>query len=302
MYSNLDELVTEQRNSETTYIDRVPTIKMLRMINCEDRKVAGAVARVLEPLAKAVDQISERLQNGGRMVYCGAGTSGRLGILDAAECPPTYGVDPDLVIGIIAGGAPAVFRTQEGAEDSETLCVEDLKKVHFNSKDTLVGIAASGRTPYVIGGMKYALSLGALTVSISCNPNSEMSRLAEISIAPVVGPEAVTGSTRMKAGTAQKMILNMLSTGVMIRLGKVYENLMIDLKANNEKLMERARRIVMEATSADYETACSVLAENRYNVRLSILRQLTGVDDRTAEKLIEKNRGNLSAAISAVKR
>lgn len=302
MHSNLDELVTEQRNSETTCIDRVPTIEMLRMINREDRKVAGAVAKVLEPLTKAVDKISERLQDGGRMIYCGAGTSGRLGILDAAECPPTYGVDPDLVIGIIAGGIPAVFHAQEGTEDSETLCVEDLKKVRFNPKDALVGIAASGRTPYVIGGMRYALSLGALTVSISCNPNSEMSGLAEISIAPVVGPEAVTGSTRMKAGTAQKMILNMLSTGVMIRLGKVYENLMIDLKANNEKLMERARRIVMEATGADYETACSVLAENRYNVRLSILRQLTGVDDRTAAKLIEKNKGSLSAAISAVKR
>ena len=219
-------------------------------------------------------------------------------MLDASECPPTYGVGADMVVGVIAGGPQAIFCAQEGAEDNEALCVEDLKKIQLNAADTLVGIAASGRTPYVIGGLRYGREVGALTVSVSCNPGSEMERMAEISVTPVVGPEAVTGSTRMKSGTAQKMILNMLSTGIMIRLGKVYENLMIDLQANNHKLEERARHIVMETTGVDYEKACAALEEHCYDVKLSILCLLTGISTVDALGLIAKNNGNLAACIA----
>lgn len=298
MQVDLDNLVTEQRNPDTMNIDRVSTLEMLQMINREDYKVADAVGEVLEPLARAVDLAAKRICCGGRLIYCGTGTSGRLGVLDASECPPTYGVSPDLVIGIIAGGPQAIFCAQEGAEDNETLCVEDLKKAQFNSGDTLVGIAASGRTPYVIGGLQYGNKIGALTISVSCNPGSEMEQLAQIPLTPVVGPEAITGSTRMKSGTAQKMILNMLSTGIMIRLGKVYENLMIDLQANNHKLEERARHIVMETTGVDYNTACDSLEKNQYNVKLSILCLLTDLSSSDAIRLLQEHNGNLAVCLA----
>lgn len=294
---NLDKLVTEKRNENTKAIDRVSTIEMLKMINDEDKKIAYAVENELPNISKAVDEISEAFKIGGRLIYCGAGTSGRLGILDASECPPTYGVSEDLVQGVIAGGHEAIFRAKEGAEDSKELGVKDLKEINLNSKDVLVGLAASGRTPYVIGCLEYANSLGAATVSVTCNPESEVSKVSKISIAPVVGPEAVTGSTRMKAGTAQKMVLNMLSTGAMIKTGKVYGNLMVDVKSTNEKLIERAKRIVIEATGAEREEAVRTLEDTNYDVKLSILMIITSMDKVRAKELLDRHKGHIAKAI-----
>lgn len=247
----LEKLTTESRNENTLNIDKVSTLEMVKIINNEDKKVAFAVENELENIAKAIDGIVDRINRGGRLIYIGAGTSGRLGILDASECPPTYGVSEELVQGIIAGGKEAIFRAKEGAEDSEELAITDLKDKSLSENDVIVGLAASGRTPYVIGGLKYANDIGALTISVTCNGDSEVSKVAQISIAPIVGAEVVTGSTRLKAGTAQKLVLNMLSTGTMIKLGKVYGNLMVDVKATNEKLVERAKRIVCEATGVE---------------------------------------------------
>lgn len=218
----LENLTTESRNSSSLNIDKVSTLDMVKIINNEDKKVALAVEKELVKIAEAIDGIVSGMQKGGRLIYIGAGTSGRLGILDASECPPTYGVSEELVQGIIAGGTEAIFRAKEGAEDSKELAIEDLKSKNITENDTIVGLAASGRTPYVIGGLEYANKIGALTVSITCNANSEVAKVSKVSIAPVVGAEVVTGSTRMKAGTAQKLVLNMLSTGTMIKLGKVY--------------------------------------------------------------------------------
>ena len=227
---NLGKLTTESRNENTYDIDRVSTIEMVRKINNEDKKVAEAVEKELPQIAEAIDGIVERMHKGGRLIYIGAGTSGRLGILDASECPPTYGVSEELVQGVIAGGQEAIFRAKEGAEDSRELAIEDLKGRKLTENDTVVGLAASGRTPYVIDGLEYANEVGALTVAVTCNADSAVSKAAKILIAPVVGPEVVTGSTRLKSGTAQKLVLNMLSTGSMIKLGKVYGNLMITQK------------------------------------------------------------------------
>ena len=294
---NLDKLVTEKRNENTKNIDNVSTAEMLSMINTEDKKVAYAVEKEIPSISKAVDEIAEAFKRGGRLIYCGAGTSGRLGILDASECPPTYGVSEELVQGIIAGGHEAIFRAKEGAEDSKELGVEDLKAIGLNDNDVLVGIAASGRTPYVIGSLEYANSLGVTTVSVTCNPESEISKVSKISIAPLVGPEAVTGSTRMKSGTAQKMVLNMLSTGAMIRTGKVYGNLMVDVKSTNEKLVERAKRIVMEATGAEREEAVETLQATGYDVKLSILMIVTSTDKDKAMELLNENEGYIAKAI-----
>ena len=247
----LENLTTESRNSSSLNIDKVSTLDMVKIINNEDKKVALAVEKELVKIAEAIDGIVSGMQKGGRLIYIGAGTSGRLGILDASECPPTYGVSEELVQGIIAGGTEAIFRAKEGAEDSKELAIEDLKSKNITENDTIVGLAASGRTPYVIGGLEYANKIGALTVSITCNANSEVAKVSKVSIAPVVGAEVVTGSTRMKAGTAQKLVLNMLSTGTMIKLGKVYGNLMVDVRATNKKLVERAKKIVCEATGVD---------------------------------------------------
>ena len=253
---DLSRLTTERRNPASAHIDSCTTLEMVTIMQQEDSKIASAIEKILPEIARAIDATSQRLvdgevqrlENGGRLFYLGAGTSGRLGILDASECPPTYGTDPELVQGLIAGGIPAIFRAQEGAEDNPGLAVHDLKEHGFSAKDVLVGIAASGRTPYVIGGLKYARELGALTIALACSEHAEIAALADIALTPVTGPEVVTGSTRMKAGTAQKLVLNMLSTGTMIKLGKVYGNLMVDVKASNKKLEERAIRIVMEGS------------------------------------------------------
>lgn len=296
----LNNLVTESRNPNTLKIDEVSTLEMVKLINNEDKKVAEAVERELPNIAEAIDQIALRIQKGGRLIYIGAGTSGRLGILDASECPPTYGVSEDLVLGVIAGGTEAIFRAKEGAEDSEELAVEDLKEKGLNENDTVVGLAASGRTPYVIGGLNYANSIGALTVSVTCNPNSEVSKSAKIVISPVVGPEVVTGSTRLKAGTSQKLVLNMLSTGTMIKLGKVYGNLMVDVKASNEKLVERTKKIVIEATGVSREEAEKTLTETNYNVKLSIFMILSGLNKEKASEILDENKGYIAQALKSI--
>lgn len=296
---NLAKLVTEGRNPNTMEIDSVSTLEMIEMINEEDKKVAIAVGEAKESIAKAVDLIADRLAQGGRLIYIGAGTSGRLGILDASECPPTFGVAHELVQGVIAGGYTAIFKAIEGAEDDLELAKKDLIERNLTDKDVVCGIAASGRTPYVIGGMKFAKEIGAGVISVSMNPESEMAMLADVPISVVVGPEVITGSTRMKSGTAQKLVLNMLSTGAMIKLGKVYGNLMVDVKASNEKLYARARRITMMATGETEETVDAVLNETSQNVKLSILMIKTGLNKEAAAKLLDENKGYVQKAIDA---
>ncbi|MDF5377181.1 N-acetylmuramic acid 6-phosphate etherase, partial [Vibrio parahaemolyticus] len=237
------------------------SLDIVQRINQQDKLVPLAVEKVLPEIAEAVDKITEAFKVGGRLFYIGAGTSGRLGVLDASECPPTFGTDPEMVVGIIAGGKEAMFRAKEGAEDDPTLGEQDLKENTLTQRDVVVGIAASGRTPYVIGGLEYANELGATTVALSCNPDSPIADIADIAISPVVGPEALTGSTRLKSGTAQKLVLNMLTTASMIRLGKSYQNLMVDVKATNAKLVARAARIVMQATDCTNQEAKTALKE-----------------------------------------
>lgn len=248
MTINLSSMVTESRNPASSKIDTLSALEILKVINHEDKKVPFAVEEKLPEIALAVSLIAEAFTRGGRLIYCGAGTSGRLGILDASECPPTYGTPREMVVGLIAGGNTAILQAVENAEDSREMGEQGLRDLHFNARDVLVGIAASGRTPYVLGAMAYARSVGASVVAISCNQNSEMSKAADIAIEALVGPEVVTGSSRMKAGTAQKLILNMLTTGAMIRSGKVYSNLMVDVEATNAKLVQRQVDIVVQAT------------------------------------------------------
>ncbi|MBL4931546.1 N-acetylmuramic acid 6-phosphate etherase [Clostridium paridis] len=297
---NLEILVTEKRNENTKKIDSVTTLEMLKLINDEDKTVPLAVEKELNKISDAVDLISSKVKEGGRFIYCGAGTSGRLGVLDASECLPTYGVGDGVILALIAGGRDAMFKAKEGAEDSKELCVKDLRDVELTDKDVLVGIAASGRTPYVIGGLEYAGSIGASTISISCNPNSPMAKISDVSIAPVVGPEVVTGSTRMKAGTAQKLVLNMISTGVMIKMGKVYGNLMVDVNPSNEKLVERAKRIVMQATEVGREKAEEILQETNYNVKLSIMMIISNLEKEKAEELLLLNSGYIAKAVESL--
>lgn len=296
---DLTRIATEQRNPATAHIDEVSTLEMVRLINNEDHRVADAVAEVLPQIAAAVDLIAERIRGGGRLIYTGCGTSGRLGILDAVECPPTYSTDPELVQGLIAGGYPAIFRAVEGAEDSSELGAEDLRKIGFCAKDVLVGIAASGRTPYVLGAIAYAKEQGASVIGVTCCPGSQIDQASDIGIAPAPGPEAVTGSTRMKSGTAQKMVLNMLSTGAMIRLGKVYGNLMVDVKPSNEKLVVRCRNIVRQATGADDETAARALDACSYRCKTAIVMILCGADAQEADTLLKGADGRVAAAIKA---
>lgn len=298
---DLEKLTTESRNQNTLNIDKVSTLEMVKIINSEDKKVALAVEEELPKIAEAIDGIVERMHKGGRLIYIGAGTSGRLGILDASECPPTYGVSEELVQGLIAGGKEAIFRAKEGAEDSKELAVEDLKGISLSENDTVVGLAASGRTPYVIGGLEYANEIGALTASITCNANSEVAKAAKISIAPVVGAEVVTGSTRLKSGTAQKLVLNMLSTGTMIKLGKVYGNLMVDVRATNEKLVERAKKIVCEATGVEREEAENVLNQTDFDVKLSIFMILSNLNKDEAKKVLDENKGYIAKALNCIK-
>ena len=297
---NLKNLITETRNSNSSDIDNLSTLDMMRVINRDDAKIHQAIEKELDKIAHAVDAIYNALSNGGRLIYVGAGTSGRLGVLDASECMPTYGVSPDLIQGIIAGGKEAMFKAKEGAEDDICLCEVDLKSINFSNKDILCGLTASGRTPYVIGGVNYAKSIGAKTISITCNPNSELSELVDISIAPVVGPEVVTGSTRMKAGTAQKMVLNMLSTGAMIKSGKVYGNLMVDVQTTNKKLEERAIGIVIESTSCSRERAIELLEICNKNVKLAIFVEMSGLSVEESLNILNMHDGHIRNAINSL--
>lgn len=301
LLNELESFISEGRNPETMDLDTLPVLGLLQKINSEDQKVALAVREVLPQIADAVAFIVTAFERGGRLVYLGAGTSGRLGILDAVECPPTFSVPDDMVIGLIAGGEGAIRKAVEGAEDDPELAMADLKAIHFGPDDVLVGIAASGRTPYVVGGLQYARSLGAKTVAIACNPGTAITQNADVAICPVVGPEALTGSTRMKSGTAQKMVLNMLSTASMIRVGKAYQNLMVDVHASNEKLYARAVRIVMQATGCTAEQASSTLQQTGYKTKLAILHILTGLELTESQKLLEQKRGQLRPAVQQVK-
>lgn len=296
---NLGSLISETRNARTMALDGVSTREMVGLLNQEDAQVAPAVAAVLDEVAKAVDAAAMALQAGGRIIYMGAGTSGRLGVLDASECPPTFGVPHGLVVGLIAGGPGALLKAVEGAEDSLQLGEEDLKALNLTAEDLVVGIAASGRTPYVIGGLRYAKATGCTTVAISCNPASPIASEAAIAISPVVGPEALTGSTRLKSGTAQKMVLNMISTGAMVKFGKVYQNLMVDMKASNIKLIDRACRMLMEATGVERAQAEQVLQQTDHEVKPAILMVLTGLDAASARARLEEHRGFLRAALEA---
>lgn len=293
----LKKIATEQRNPDTMNIDALSTLDMVKLINREDHKVAQAVGQVTDKIAQAVDVIADRLSRGGRLIYCGAGTSGRLGVLDAVECPPTYSTEPEMVQGLIAGGYPAIFKAVEGAEDSKELGVQDLKNIAFSAGDVLVGIAASGRTPYVLGAMEYAKELGAVTVSVTCCPGSALDAFADIGIAPAPGPEVVTGSTRMKSGTAQKMVLNMLSTGAMIKLGKVYGNLMVDVKPSNEKLIRRCVTIVCAATECDETTAVAALEACDYRPKTAIVMILCGLDAAQAQGKLQKADGRIAGVL-----
>ncbi|MEQ9865367.1 N-acetylmuramic acid 6-phosphate etherase [Pectobacterium aroidearum] len=294
---NLGKLVSETRNPATMALDQLPTLEMMHAFNQEDRKVPEAIAQVLPAIAEAVDLATASLQAGGRLIYLGAGTSGRLGVLDASECPPTFGVPHGLVIGLIAGGPGALLKAVEGAEDDPALGEADLKALDLTAVDMVIGLAASGRTPYVIGALRYARDVGCRTAAISCNPHSPIAQEAQVAISPVVGPEALTGSTRLKSGTAQKLVLNMISTGVMVKLGKVYQNLMVDVKATNVKLLDRACRIVVEATGAEREKArqALVLADNE--VKPAILMLLANIDVAAARERLKQHNGYLREAL-----
>lgn len=294
---NLEKLLTEARNPDTGNIDQLATLGILQCINQEDKKVALAIELVLPQIAQAVDWIVESLSTGGRLFYLGAGTSGRMGILDASECPPTYGTPPDLVQGIIAGGQKAVFSAVEGAEDSLTMATEDLDSRGLSPKDVVVGIAASGRTPYVISGLEHAHQVGCHTIAVVCSPNSEMQRVSELTIAILVGPEVIMGSTRMKAGTAQKLVLNMLTTASMIKLGKVYGNLMVDVQATNKKLVERSKRIVCLATGVSREEAEAAIVEAGGSVKVAVTSLLTDISAIEAHKLLVQAGGSVSKAL-----
>ncbi len=297
----LSHLVSEERNPQTMDIDLLSSLEIVKRLNQEDKRVPSAVEKVLPEIALAVDRITAAFEQGGRLVYIGAGSSGRLGILDASECPPTFGVDDRMVIALIAGGPEAMLSAKEGAEDAPESAVADLKQIGLNDKDVLVGIAASGRTPYVIGALTYAASLGATTVALSCNPDADIAATAQIAISPIVGAEALTGSTRLKSGSAQKLVLNMLSTAAMIRLGKCYQNLMVDVKATNEKLKARAARIVIEATDCDQVRAVAALEETGYEVKAAILMLLTGWGRERARAALDKHGGFLRKALETLK-
>ncbi len=293
----LKAIATEQRNPNTMNIDTLSTLDMVKLINQEDHSVAEAVSLVTEQIARAVDLIAGQLSRGGRLIYCGAGTSGRLGILDAVECPPTYSTEPEMVQALMAGGYPAIFKAVEGAEDSKELGVQDMRNIHFTGKDVLVGIAASGRTPYVLGCMEYARELGAPTIAVTCCPGSVLDSYADIGIAPAPGPEVITGSTRMKSGTAQKMVLNMLSTGAMIKLGKVYGNLMVDVKPSNEKLIQRCVSIVCAATGCEDAAAKAALEQCEYRPKAAIVMILLGVSAQEAQAMLEKAGGRIAKVL-----
>lgn len=302
MKIDLSKMATESRNPASSLIDTVSTLEMLTLINAEDKKVPVAVEATLPAIARLVDLVAEAFADGGRLIYCGAGTSGRLGILDASECPPTYGTPVGQVIGLIAGGYPAILQAVENAEDNAKMGQQDLRNLNFNSRDILVGIAASGRTPYVLGAMAYARSVGATVAAISCNQDSPISKAADIAIEPLVGPEVITGSSRMKAGTAQKLILNMITTGAMIRSGKVYSNLMVDVEATNAKLMQRQINIVLAATECTPEEAENVLNQCSRHCKTAIVMILGNLTAPEAKALLSKNKGFIRNALQGIRR
>ncbi|GGU03369.1 MULTISPECIES: N-acetylmuramic acid 6-phosphate etherase [Streptomyces] len=298
LQAQLATLTTEAFRPELARIDQLPTLDIARTMNDEDRTVPTAVAAQLPRIAAAIDAAAVRMGRGGRLVYAGAGTAGRLGVLDASECPPTFNTDPGEVVGLIAGGSAAMVKAVEGAEDSRALAAEDLDALGLTPDDTVVGISASGRTPYAIGAVEHARSVGALTIGLSCNADSELAAAAEHGIEVVTGPELLTGSTRLKAGTAQKLVLNMISTITMIRLGKTYGNLMVDVRASNEKLQARSRRIVALATDAPDERIEAALAEADGEVKTAILMLLADIDAKTAKDRLATSRGHLRAALT----
>lgn len=294
----ITKLNTEQQNPKTMNIDLMSTEEIITVINQEDTLVPNVLARQVPNISEVVDRIVSAFKHGGRLVYVGAGTSGRLGIIDASECPPTYGTDPNMVVGIIAGGKEAMTEAIEGVEDDMQQGRKDMEEISLTDQDIVVGIAASGRTPYTIGALEYAKQLGAVTVSVVCSKDSEMEKISDHTIAAVVGPEVITGSTRMKAGTAQKLILNMLSTASMIKMGKVYGNLMVDVQMTNEKLHNRAINIVKMATGASDEEAEAAIMEQNYNTKAAILQIITGLKGTESRELLERHDGYLREAIS----
>ncbi|PET56938.1 N-acetylmuramic acid 6-phosphate etherase [Bacillus sp. AFS001701] len=293
----LENLTTETRNEKTMNLDEMSIEEFLTVMNEEDAKVAAAVRNEIPNISKAVEKIVTAFKSGGRLIYIGAGTSGRIGLLDAVECPPTFGTSPEEVVGLIAGGEKAFIKAVEGAEDSEELATHDLKEIKLSKNDIVVGIAASGRTPYVIGGLKYAKEIGASTVAVSCNKGSKIGQEAEIEIEVINGPEVLTGSTRLKAGTSQKLVCNMLSTASMVGIGKVYGNLMVDVQSTNEKLVERSKRIVMEATSCTYEIAEEYLTKSNQSPKVAIVMILTGFSYEQAIEQLKKSEGFVRKAI-----
>ena len=298
LHDQLQQLVSEGRNPRTTDIDLMSSLEIVSTINAEDNGVADAVSKTLPQVAKAVDSIVTAFKAGGRLIYIGAGTSGRLGVLDASECPPTFGVPPTMVVGLIAGGLDALVNASEGAEDRNEAGAADLAHIGLSNRDVVVGIAVSGRTPYVIGALDYAKSLGVITVALTCNPDSPIATMADISIAPVVGPEVITGSTRLKSGTAQKLVLNMLSTASMVRIGKTYGNLMVDMIASNQKLVARAARMVSQATSVTLPEAETALGNAGNDSKLAILMILTGDGADVARDKLARAGGVLRRAIA----
>lgn len=293
----LENLSTEHRNEKTTNLDEMSIKEVLQSMNEEDRTVALAVEKEIEHIEKVVQTVIKSFEEEGRLIYIGAGTSGRLGILDAVECPPTFGTDDKMVQGFIAGGLKAFTKAVEGAEDREELAEEDLKSIGLNERDTVIGIAASGRTPYVIGGLKYAHSVGASTASISCNKNAEISKYAKLNVEVETGAEILTGSTRLKAGTAQKLVLNMISTASMIGVGKVYKNLMVDVQSTNEKLVERSKRIIVEATGVSYEVAAEYYEKANRNVKVAIVMVLLQCEYGEALEKLKEAKGFVKKAL-----
>ena len=294
----LGSLTTEAANPASARIDELDAAGIVQVMNAADAAVAEAVGRESAVIARSIDVIADRFRAGGRLVYIGAGTSGRLGVLDASECPPTFGTPPEMVVGLIAGGRDALTRAIEGAEDSLTLAAADLSAIGLSSSDVLVGIATSGRTPYVLGGLTHARAVGAFTIGFACNANSELAALADEMIVPQVGPEIVAGSTRLKAGTATKMVLNMLTTGAMIRIGKTYGNLMVDLRATNAKLVARTRRIVAALTGVDEMTAERLVAEADGELKTAVVARLRNVSPAEARRLLAEADGHLRRALA----
>lgn len=298
MTIDLKKLTTEQRNPQTMDLDLMSPLEIVRTMNAEDAKVIKAVGACENEIAQAIEWAAQALAQGGRIIYFGAGTSGRLGVLDAVECPPTFGVDPSRVVGLIAGGEGAFVKAVEGAEDSLTLCEEEMKAINVSARDLCVGLAASGRTPYVLGGLAYAKSVGAKTVGIACNKNSEVGAAADLAIEPVNGPEVLTGSTRLKSGTAQKLILNMISTGSMVRVGKAYQNLMVDVMQSNQKLVVRAQNITMEATGCTREEAAAAIEAAHGWVKCAIVMILSGCTADEASSKLEQSHGHVREALT----